>query len=58
MLDEQVHVENTLTLLNEFLETAKYPSVMILPDRGHLFEDQKAKLVLYRSMTEFFLRNL
>jgi dipeptidyl-peptidase-4 len=58
MLDESVHVENTLTLLNEFLETAKYPSVIFLPDRGHVFEDREAKLVLYRSMTEFFLKNL
>jgi len=58
MIDEQVHVENTLTLLNEFLETAKYPSVVLLPDRGHVFEDREAKLVLYRSMTEFFLKNL
>src|SRR5271165_5128965 len=58
MMDEQVHVENTTTLLNEFLETAKYPSVVLLPDRGHVFEDREAKLVLYRSMTEFFLKNL
>jgi dipeptidyl-peptidase-4 len=58
MMDEQVHVENSLTLLNEFLETAKYPSVIFLPDHGHVFEDREAKLVLYRSITEFFLKNL
>ena len=58
MTDEKVHVENSLVLLNEFLETAKYPSVMFFPDRGHIFEDHEAKLALYRAMTEFFLNNL
>jgi dipeptidyl-peptidase 4 len=58
MTDEKVHVENSLVLLNEFLETAKYPSVMFFPDRGHLFEDHEAKLAAYRAMTEFFLKDL
>jgi dipeptidyl-peptidase-4 len=56
--DERVHIENSLVLLNEFLETAKYPSVMFFPDRGHIFEDHEARLALYRAMTEFFLKNL
>jgi len=58
MIDEKVHIENSLILLNEFLETAKYPSVMFFPDRGHTFEDHEANLALYRAMTEFFLKNL
>lgn len=56
--DERVHIENTLILLKEFLETAKYPSVIFLPDQGHSIEDRGAKLVLYRSVMEFFLKNL
>ena len=56
--DERVHIENSLELLNEFLETAKYPSVMFFPDRGHTFEDHEARLALYRAMTEFFEKNL
>jgi len=56
--DEKVHIENSLLLLNEFLETAKYPSVMFFPDRGHIFEDHEAQLALYRAMTEFFVKNL
>ena len=58
MVDEKVHIENSLVLLNEFLETAKYPSVMFFPDRGHIFADHEAKLALYRAMTTFFLKNL
>ena len=56
--DERIHIENTLILLKEFLETAKYPSVIFLPDQGHDLDDREAKLVLYRSMMEFFLKNL
>jgi dipeptidyl-peptidase-4 len=56
--DEKVHVENSLILLNEFLETARYPSAMFFPDRGHTFEDHEAKLALYRAMTDFFVKNL
>ena len=58
MTDEKVHVENSLILLNEFLETARYPSVMFFPDRGHIFEDHEARLALYRAMTDFFVKNL
>lgn len=56
--DEKVHIENSLVLLNEFLETSKYPSVMFVPDRGHNFEDREARLALYRAMTDFFLKHL
>ncbi|MBV8675455.1 MAG: S9 family peptidase [Acidobacteriaceae bacterium] len=58
MTDERVHIENSLELLNEFLETAKYPSAMFVPDRGHIFEDKESRIALYRAMTEFFLKNL
>jgi len=56
--DERVHIENSLELLNEFLETAKYPQVMFMPDRGDVFEDREARLAMYRAMTEFFVKNL
>ncbi|MBV8632600.1 MAG: S9 family peptidase [Silvibacterium sp.] len=58
MADQRVHIENSFELLNEFLETAKYPAVMFVPDRRHFFEDRDAKLALYRTMTDFFLKNL
>ena len=58
MTDEKFHVENSLILLNEFLETSKYPSVMFFPDRGHTLEDHEGKLALYRAMTDFFVKNL
>jgi len=58
MTDEKFHIENSLALLNEFLETSKYPSVMFIPDRGHDFQDREAQLALYRAMTDFFLKNL
>ncbi len=58
MMDEEVHVENTEILLNEFLETGKYPSLMLVPDRGHSFDDPQAKLGLYRTTMQFFLKSL
>ena len=54
MTDERVHIENSLQMLNEFLETAKYPSVMFVPDRGHAFEDHEARLALYQCDDGFF----
>jgi len=53
-----VHIENSLEQLNEFLETAKYPSVIFARDHGHVFEDRDGRLELYRAMTEFYVKNL
>jgi dipeptidyl-peptidase-4 len=56
--DEFVHVENTLTLLDELIAKGKSADILLLPDRSHALDDAQAKLVLYRRLTEFFLRNL
>ena len=56
--DEFVHMENILTLQDELLDAGKSAEILLFPDRGHMIEDQPARELLYRRMTEFFLKNL
>jgi dipeptidyl-peptidase-4 len=56
--DDNVHFANTLSLLNELIETGKYPEVMPFPGRGHGVSDPAARKVLMNRVTQFFLDNL
>jgi len=56
--DEYVHVENVLTMQDHLLDAGKSASLLLLPDRGHTIEDAPARLVVFQSMSEFFLKNL
>jgi dipeptidyl-peptidase 4 len=56
--DEFVHMENLLTLQDALLDAGKSAEILLLPDRGHFIDDPPARLVLFRRMTEFFVRNL
>jgi dipeptidyl-peptidase 4 len=56
--DEFVHIENLLTLQDELLDAGKSADILLFPDRGHTIDDPSARLVLFRRMTEFFLKNL
>jgi dipeptidyl aminopeptidase/acylaminoacyl peptidase len=57
-MDESVHLENTMTLLDELLDRGKYPETLIFPDRRDLFSDPKARAVMFQRLTDFFLKNL
>jgi dipeptidyl-peptidase 4 len=57
-MDEKVHVENSLMLLDEFLDQGKYPDVLLFPDRRDLFEDRGARQILFQRLTDFFAKNL
>jgi dipeptidyl-peptidase-4 len=57
-LDESVHQENSLMLLDEFLDRGKYADILLFPDRRDLFEDHGARLILFQRLTDFFIRNL
>jgi dipeptidyl-peptidase-4 len=57
-LDETVHQENSLMLLDELLDKGKYTDILLFPDRRGLFEDRGARLVLFERLTDFFVNNL
>jgi dipeptidyl-peptidase 4 len=57
-VDDNVHFANTLTLLNELIESGKYVEVMPFPGRGHGVTDMEARRVLMNRVMQFFLANL
>ena len=57
-LDETVHEENSLRLLDELLDKGKYADILLFPDRRDLFEDRKARTILFQRITDFFIKNL
>jgi len=57
-LDETVHQENSLMLLDELLDNGKYADILLFPDRRDLFEDHGARLILFQRLTDFFIKNL
>ena len=57
-LDETIHQENSLMLLDELLDKGKYADILLFPDRGDLFEDRGARLILFQRLTDFFVKNL
>jgi dipeptidyl-peptidase 4 len=56
--DDNVHVANTLSLINQLIEAGKYVEVAFFPGRGHPISDPPARKVLFRRVTQFFLDNL
>ena len=57
-LDEKVHIENSLSLLDELLDNRKYADILLFSDRKTPFDDQGTRLVLFQRLTDFFLNNL
>jgi dipeptidyl-peptidase-4 len=57
-MDERVHLENSLMLLDALLDKEKYADILLFPDRASLFEDRGGRLILFRRITDFFLKNL
>ena len=57
-LDEKIHLENSLTLLDELLDHGKYADILLFPDRKNLFEERGTRLILFQRLTDFFLKNL
>jgi dipeptidyl-peptidase-4 len=57
-LDEKIHQENSLMLLDELLDKGKYADILLFPDRRNLFEDRGARLILFQRLTDFFVKNL
>lgn len=57
-MDEKIHAENSLSLLNELVDKGKYADILLLPNRNDLFEDHGSRLILFEQLTDFFLKNL
>ncbi len=56
--DDNVHFANTLSVINDPIETKKYVEVLAFPGRGHGVSDPPARRVLMQRVTQFFLDNL
>ena len=57
-LDEKIHTENAMVLLDELLDKGKYADILLFPDRKDLFEDRVTRQVMFQRLTDFFLKNL
>jgi dipeptidyl-peptidase-4 len=57
-MDEAIHQENSLKLLDELLDKGKYADLLLFPDRQSLFEDRGARLILFQRLTDYFIKNL
>jgi dipeptidyl-peptidase-4 len=57
--DDNVHFANTAEVLDQLILHGEYASdLVIFPGRGHGISDLRARIELYRKMTNFFLKNL
>ena len=56
--DDNVHMENSIALQNEFIKAGKYAEFVMYPDRGHPISDHDARVHLFNRVTQFFLDNL
>jgi dipeptidyl-peptidase-4 len=57
-LNEKIHTENSLMLLDELLDKGKYADILLFPDRRDLFEDRATRKAMFQRLSDFFLKNL
>lgn len=56
--DDNVHPQNSQAFMNALIESGKLFDCMIYPMRKHDIADRAARMHLYRTMLEFWKRNL
>ncbi|MGB0838317.1 MAG: S9 family peptidase [Flavobacteriaceae bacterium] len=57
--DDNVHVQNTMQMINALVKENKQFDLMIYPDRAHgIYRGQNTRLQLYQKMTNFIESNL
>ncbi|HJU93235.1 MAG TPA: prolyl oligopeptidase family serine peptidase, partial [Pyrinomonadaceae bacterium] len=56
--DDNVHPQNVLAFTDALVKSGKLFELMIYPMRGHGISDPEATLHLYRTMLDFWKRNL
>lgn len=57
-VDDNVHFANTMQLVHALQEAGKSFDLMVYPDKKHSIRGEKARIHLYKKMTDFFLKNL
>ncbi len=56
--DDNVHFANTVQLIKKFQELQKPFDLMVFPRKQHSIRGAKARIFLFRKMTDYFLKNL
>ncbi|MBN1952074.1 MAG: S9 family peptidase [Bacteroidales bacterium] len=56
--DDNVHLQNTLTLIDELVENDKHFDLYIYPGQNHFMMRGNARYHLYKEVDEFFRKNL
>jgi dipeptidyl-peptidase-4 len=56
--DDNVHPQNTQTFIDALVKAGKTFEMMIYPMRKHDIGDREANVHLYRTMIDFWKRNL
>ena len=57
--DDNVHVQNTYSMVNALVKENKQFDLFVYPDRNHgIYEGQNTRLHLYTKMTNFLIENL
>ena len=56
--DDNVHVQNTMRMVEELIQSDKQFEWMIYPDKNHGIYGGNTRKHLYKKMTKFILQNL
>jgi len=56
--DDNVHLINTIEVLNESIKHGKYIETVLLPGRGHPASDPPVRILLMNRVADFFQKNL
>ena len=57
-MDDNVHIQNSYAFANALIIAGITFEMMIYPNRDHSINDREARIHLYRTMFEFWERNL
>jgi len=56
--DDNVHPQNSQAFMNELIHEGIMFDLMVYPMRKHTIDDPPARIHLFRTMLEFWKRNL
>ncbi|RLE19488.1 MAG: hypothetical protein DRJ14_00505 [Acidobacteria bacterium] len=56
--DDNVHFHNTEMLLNKFVETNRFPDLMVYPGKKHSIRGRQTRRYLFWRISDYFISNL
>jgi len=56
--DDNVHFHNTELLLNKFVETDRFPDLMVYPGKKHSIRGRQTRRYLFWRISDYFISNL